>query len=193
MIKLPSWLSTSVFGFALLCLLLPFLSVKCNGLEIASLKGYELITGTTIDPRDKIGHAYDAPGMFDSDDKPELTVDQKTIHPQWPVIAASLFAIFGLAVSLLVKLNRDKLLMGAGFGGAVLLFLQLSKTPELDQGMKMLLTIDAQAGFWLMMLALLAGGGISFWEWRKTQMPSPTPSVESPPENSSEPPPPSSV
>ncbi|MDO9465195.1 MAG: hypothetical protein Q7J67_07865 [bacterium] len=40
--------SHSLFGIILICFLLPFISVSCNGQKCLTLSGRQLITGTTI-------------------------------------------------------------------------------------------------------------------------------------------------
>src|SRR3990172_8569279 len=47
--------SPAVFGLALLCFLLPFVSVSCQGQKIATFTGAQLVTGTTLEQPGRFG------------------------------------------------------------------------------------------------------------------------------------------
>ena len=40
--------SPAIFGIVLICFILPFVTVSCQGQKLATLTGIQLITGTTI-------------------------------------------------------------------------------------------------------------------------------------------------
>lgn len=49
----PRWISSAVFGLALLCFFLPFVSVSCGGGKVMTLSGADLVVGRAADRNDK--------------------------------------------------------------------------------------------------------------------------------------------
>ena len=74
-----------IYLLAVLCFLLPFATISCQGEEITSLSGFQLVTGATVEQQQPVGRPT-----------------QRRVSPDSWFIAAVLLAVGGLAVSLTV-------------------------------------------------------------------------------------------
>ncbi len=139
-------LSPILFGFALFCFVLPFLSISTKGFlgdshKLGTLNGLELVIG------------------------PELR-NQKQ-NPEPLAILALVATLAGLAFSLfkekILSVEKNFLIAStiAGAGGCLLLLLlKMQIDGEASRVMGMA-GVSYEAGFWLAFLALLAAGGVN--------------------------------
>ena len=144
-------ISPAVFGLTLICFILPFVTVSCQGQKIASFTGVQLMTGTTIKE----------PGSFGQQ-------KTKKVDSEPTVLIAFLAGVAGLGISFLK--SKKSAIVPAGFGLIGLIMLLVMKyrldNQILSEGGGML-QIDYDIGYWLtFLLYLLAIGfnGFIFFE-----------------------------
>lgn len=140
--NLPKFRSAS-FGLAIFCFVLPFMTMSCPGGRFI-FTGIQMVTGTTVQ-------------------------DEK-LGAEPLAILALLCAIAGLALSFG---TRDVATGVTGVAGAIALFLLKasvdSKTLEKGGGM---VQVSFGFGFWLALLALVAGAALSYQIRQQRTLPS---------------------
>jgi hypothetical protein len=139
---------SGLFGFCLLVFILfPLLSVRCqSGQMVGSTTGMELVTGKTVQSQ-----------------------SGSTFMPPEPLAVLTLGAIVVGIGAHAIKATFQWIVTGvAGAIGAVALLLLKSKMEGLvatqSQG---LARLDPEAGYWLSLVLLLAGAGLSFLAYRQ--------------------------
>jgi hypothetical protein len=148
-----SKVSPAIFALSILCFLLPFVTISCNGKKLSSFSGVQLATGTTIEQ----------PQMFGPPQK-------KRANPEPAATVAAICALLALGLSFL----GARMALGTAIGGAMGTVSLLLMKAQLDdriakQGQGML-QVDYETGFALA-LALLMGGAAwnayLFWQKKK--------------------------
>lgn len=138
-------LSPLLFGVALFCFLLPFLSITTKGFmgdshKLGTLNGFELVIG------------------------PELRNQREDPEPL--AILALVATLAGLAFSLfkekILPVEKNFLIAStiAGAGGGLLLLLLKMQIDGEASRLGGMAGVSYEAGFWLAFLALLAAGGV---------------------------------
>lgn len=129
-------ISPALFGIAIICFFLPFVTVSCGGQKVMSLTGIQLATGTTIE-------------------QPSIYGQKQTqkINGEPLAIFAILSAFVGLCVSVMtIKKNNIIVALISGTGAGLLLLLKSKMDNDiLTQGQGVLQTGYA-IGFWLAFL-----------------------------------------
>jgi hypothetical protein len=149
------FISPAAFAAGILCFFLPFLEISHVGVKIASVSGFDLIAGKTLEPPkllgDKelfgeVGTARPAPMR----PTPATEEGGGKVKPEALAILALLAGAAGLGLSLLAG-RRGPLSAGiAGAAGAVLLVILMAKlhAPEV---------MSPAIGFFLALLLYMAG------------------------------------
>ncbi len=141
--KLPP----AAYLLALICFLLPFVEVSCNGQKVVSLTGIQLLAGP------QIGGGV---GMF--------AQPQQQVKPETSVVVAFVAGIAGLVLSVLKQRRTDIIGAVCGIiGGGSLLALQqsiLSGAPPQAMG---LIQIQYQPAYFLSVLLFFAGAVMMFY------------------------------
>ena len=136
---MPRKLSIAGFVLSLLCFALPFVQVSCAGQKMATLSGFDLLTGTTITVT-------------------ENTAPTRT-QPSTPAVLAFLLVIAGIVLGLIAKRGTAIASGICGIVGAVSLMTlasaEMANAPPSANG---LLTIDYQFGFYLTVLLMFGSG-----------------------------------
>lgn len=129
--------SPALFGFALFCFVLPFVTVSCPGGQ-ATLSGYHLVVGTEI--------------------------EGEKVNGELLAIVAFLATLVGLAMSFSKK---EEGRIGAGVSGgaaaALLLILQPKLSSDVVEQSGGLATASFELGYWLAVLAAAGGAAYSFY------------------------------
>lgn len=141
--KLPP----AAYLLALICFLLPFVEVSCNGQKVVSLTGIQLLSGPQVGG---------GTGMF--------AQPQQQVKPETSVVIAFVAGIAGLVLSVLKQRRTDIIGAVCGIvGGASLLALQqsiLSGAPPQAMG---LIQVQYQPAYFLSVLLFFAGAAVSFY------------------------------
>ena len=141
--KLPP----AAYLLALICFLLPFVEVSCNGQKVVSLTGLQLLAGSQVG-----GGA----GIF--------AQPQQQVKPETLIVVAFVAGIAGLVLSLLKQRRTDMVGAVCGIvGGGSLLALQqsiLSGAPPQALG---LIQVQYQPAYFLSVLLFFAGAAILFY------------------------------
>ena len=139
--KHPGLLPTAKFGLIIVLFLMPFINVSCSGIVNIPLSGMDLATGKTLAFKEPFSNK----------------VQRQHIEPQPYASLALTFALLGLAAGL-VRARPARLanaLFGGGGAGALLMLKQRIDTEVMQQG-RGLITVEYQAGFWIVLLLFLA-------------------------------------
>jgi len=136
-------LTPAAFVLALVCFLMPFVSISCQGQQLTSITGIQAMTGTSVKE----------PGGFGGSSTRPIARD----------LVAILAFVAGLA-GLVAALARHRTMAGAaGVAGAVLLFVFKSRAESQiateGQGM---LSAQFGAGYWGALLLFAAAAALSF-------------------------------
>lgn len=120
------------FGLILVCFMLPFITISCNNNKIASLNGYELAFGTTLE----------------SNQSSSRNKQKQETEPQPFAIIAIFFGVTGLITSLSNGSNVFRYCSVSGLCGIIsmaVLYLQIIE----DNSKNKLISIEIEYGFWL--------------------------------------------
>ncbi len=150
-------------GIALLLFLLPWVTISCQGQELASFSGYNLATGSVSVANPMTGAAETPPGGGERD---------------IPVIAAALLILLSLAATFVLKRGQAALIAAGGAAAAALLIsytvlvrvpasMRESAAAEGGAGMNQqeladMISVDVQIGFWLTLAALIAAVALNW-------------------------------
>ncbi|MGA2656531.1 MAG: hypothetical protein ABSH34_03330 [Verrucomicrobiota bacterium] len=142
------------FVLALLCFLLPFITISCQGVKAVSLTGLQLAAGTTIEQRDPItGQAH-----------------REKIPSETSVLLVLLCT--AAAAGLCFASGRSGALLPAVAGAAGFLLMLVAKShfdsQTLEQG-RGVLAVGYEMGFILTCLLLLAGAGLCGFQYKQEQ------------------------
>lgn len=143
-------------GVALLLFLLPWVTISCQGQDLASFSGYNLATGS-VSVAGPMASAETPPGSGERD---------------IPVIAAALLILLSLGATFVLKRGQAALVAAAGAAVSALLisYTVLIKVPDKmresaaaeggagmgGQDIAEMISVDVQIGFWLTLAALVA-------------------------------------
>jgi len=129
-------ISPALFGIALLFFLLPWVEVSCQGHKVATVNGFQLATGTTIEGQRTKGEAL--------------------------AIIALLSTIAGLILCFSKNKMKSLILIGAsGLGAIMLLFLKLKLDGDVLREGRGIVQLSYGAGYYLTMLSFLSVIGIN--------------------------------
>ncbi|SDY66937.1 zinc ribbon domain-containing protein [Tindallia californiensis] len=127
-------ISPSLFGLVLICFLLPFITVSCEGETIARLSGVELMTGS------QVGTGFAAERV---DPSPEIVV-----------------TVIVVVVGLIAAISKKYLFAGiAGAIGVISLLMFRSRVNESAMQFYPAI-VRLRIGYWLALLLLIGAGGI---------------------------------
>jgi hypothetical protein len=123
----------------LLCFLLPFVSVSCNGRELRSFTGLQMATGTTVQEQPMFGPPR-----------------ERNIDPEPLAIVALGCAIAGAVAAMLTRDVRPAVPAVAHGGVALsLLALQSKVAGEVGTLGRGMLAVEFEAGYWMAVLVAL--------------------------------------
>ena len=134
-----------MLGLALLCFLLPFVTVSCSGQEVVSFTGVQLVFGTTVPQAQMIG-----PPQMQSVDPEPLAV----------VSFLCCLAAFGLSF---IKSRKGEIGTAALAGASFVALMMLKSTLEDEVAGKAMgaLRVEYETGFWLVTLLVLGAGALA--------------------------------
>ena len=171
--KLQTWSRPAVL-VGLLLFALPFTSIQCQGKRLATVKGYELVIGTTVtieNPMPEGGNLTinGQPAGGPNAGGPEVKMGDKEqkIDPEPGAIIALAAAVVGLAFSM-IGLKRAKetgMLFAAAAIALLLCDLMISDKLTQESGG----LARSVFSIWLWLAFLLFGGaaGANFWAFYK--------------------------
>lgn len=142
------------FFLCLICFLLPFVEVSCQGQKVAALSGLELAKGTQA----------------------EVNGEQRKIEPETAFSVAAIFAIVAALLCLLSDETGKVMPAVLGLGGFVALLMGKAKIDKdlIEQGGGTI--VDTwQIGFYLACALFIVGAGIAAYQfWKEKFAPSET-------------------
>jgi hypothetical protein len=133
-------ISPAILGIALICFFLPWAEISCQGHKVATVNGFQLATGTTIE-------------------------GQKT---KGEVLAV--LALLSTVAGLILCFSKDRiksliLLILSGIGTIMLLLLKVKLDADILREGKGIVQLTYGAGYYLTLVALLAGAGINAYSY----------------------------
>ena len=133
-------ISPAIFGTAIICFFLPFVSITCQNQKIASVTGINLVTGTTINKP-----------------MPSGSGEGKRIGVEPLAIFALTAGAAGLALGLS---GMKQKMIGTVFSGAagvvLLVLLRMKLNHDVSEQTKGLASLDYEAGYYLVFFLYLA-------------------------------------
>ncbi len=151
------FVSPSIFLLAALCFFLPFVSFTCQGQKIADVTGMELVTGTKIEKFEM--------QKFDSRQKDPGLEDQRDVSSEPMAIAAFIFAIIGIVVSLIPRYSRMLSLIAGALGGLMLLFLRSSISGEVTGDFNFqIIQVTYEWGYYLALILFIIAFAINLYQ-----------------------------
>ena len=155
---------------ALLCFLLPWITVSCADQTLVSMSGYDLAAGSVTVHNPMTGEVRHPPDAE---------------HPEWPVLIAAVLIVGALAASfLLARAQAALAAIGALAAAAVLIcYSVFNRVPArinassasdaaegLNRDLGHLIRVETSLGFWLT-LAAVVGAIVATWMSRKETPP----------------------
>ncbi len=151
-----------------------FVNFKCNGSKVASVTGFNLVTGTHIkSPMSGLDNMDNFMNNGNSSSK-ETSKGEKVPSNKWAIIAF-LSAIAGVAV-FYKKVKKEEIIgLIIGIVGIVSLLLLRGSVKgevgsEVQNGM-VNIEVDFATAYWLSLLLFVVAGGISYLRWKNPQKP----------------------
>jgi len=137
---------------------LPFVNLSCGGQTIMSVTGFQLITGTEVNPTGMFG------GEMNSSD--ELNTDQKKeIESQPLALFAFVAAIIGLIISFFkmrITAITNIVVSVAGVVFLLLLKVSLDGDADLNVSGQNVITLDYQFAYWLSIILFIIGAVVQW-------------------------------
>lgn len=160
-----SKLSPAAYALALVCFLLPFVELSCQGQRLASFTGVQVATGTSVKE----------PQMFG---KPK----ERKIPPDLMVLGALGLSVLGLVLALKGGPSAAKPTGLVGIIATVLLLFFKSRTDNsvLSEGGGMI-QVQYGLGFWGATALSAVAGVLGFASRPATAQPRPEPTASAPP------------
>jgi zinc-ribbon domain len=151
---MKSKVSPVLFLVTVLCFLLPFVTVSCNGQKIATFSGTDLAFGTTINqPQAQQPFGFPQPRRGSGE----------RVKAEPVATMAFLCAIAGIGLSFLaIRLALVPAITGA-LGTLLLFALQLKLNDDISKRAQGAFQLDFQAGFILALLLFIAAAGWNGW------------------------------
>ena len=157
-------LSPSGFGLVMICFFLPFLDLKCNDESFKTLKGIELITGSTI------SNVSLPPVSKDGSKQLSIQPPDQQIERNYFAVAAFLLGLGGLALQFLMRHGKTVFTAVIGFGGGLSLLLmriqidnEIQKTTE---GLnRYMFRAEYCYGYWIALIAFLIVGASNLFSF----------------------------
>jgi hypothetical protein len=143
---MKSKVSPVLFIVTVLCFLLPFITVSCNGQKVATLSGTDLAFGTSIEQPQMFGR----PIKQHTDAQPIATI-------------AFLIAIAGIAVGFLAARVPLASAITGGLGALFLLILMGKLSSDVGKQVQGVLQIEYGAGLIMALLLFIAAAGWNGW------------------------------
>lgn len=157
--ELKPKLSRYIFGFAALAFLLPFVNFSCADVQVAEVKGIDMVIGSTIGSENPMS-AEEMMEAGEGDPLHPVNLDAtgtQQVKPNFLAILALGCCVLGLFLSFSesdrVRVVRIWLAVAAGGALLVLRFMIESEIEDQAAG---IVQVDTAPGFWVV-LALLAG------------------------------------
>ncbi len=151
------FVSPSLFLLAALCFFLPFVSFTCQGQRIATITGMELITGTKIEK-------FEMEKLDTGQTNPDLD-KERDVNSEPLAVAAFIFALVGIVVSLIPRYSRMLSLIAGALGALMLLFLRSSIGGEVtgDFDFK-IIEVSYRWGYYFSLLLFIAAFALNLYQ-----------------------------
>jgi len=94
------FVNSGMFGVAVVCFLLPFFNIKCNGTKLISVSGIELATGTNVAPPT-------GGGMFDSAARSGSESAESKKMFEVPLLLALIVLVGGCIATLVMAIKNQ--------------------------------------------------------------------------------------
>jgi len=151
------FVSPSLFLLAALCFFLPFVSFTCQGQKIATISGMELITGTKIEK-------FEMQKFDTGQTNPDLD-KQRDVNSEPLAVAAFIFALIGIVVSLIPRYSRMLSLIAGALGALMLLFLRSSIGGEVTGDFEFkIIEVSYEWGYYLSLILLIAAFAVNLYQ-----------------------------
>ena|SRR5438270_5442484 len=143
---MKSKVSPGLFVVTILCFLLPFITVSCNGQKVATFSGMQLATGTTLEE----------PQMFG---RPQ----RKHVDPEPMASLALICAAAGLALSFLGARAALAPAISGAVGALLLVVLQSKLESDITRQAQGMFRLEYESGFVLTLIFFLVAAAWNAW------------------------------
>lgn len=161
------------FGAVIVLFFFSFVNFKCNGSQIASVSGFNLVTGTNIKtPMSGLDNFSGYPDDASSSSEKKAK-GEEVPSSNWAILAL-LSAVAGVITY--YKKVKNEALIGFVIGiiGTVSLLVlrwSLKQTVASEVNGMVNIEVDFAFGYWMSLLMFIVGGGISFLRLKKNPAP----------------------
>jgi hypothetical protein len=133
-------ISPAIFGIALICFFLPWAEISCQGHKVATVNGFQLATGTTIEGQKTKGEAL------------------------------AVLALLSTVAGLILCFSKDKmkslfLIIASGVGTIMLFLLKVKLDADILREGKGIVQLTYGAGYYLTLIALLSVAGMNAYSY----------------------------
>lgn len=135
-----SRISSAILGIALICFFLPWAEISCQGHKVATVNGFQLATGTTIEGQKTKGEAL------------------------------AVLALLSTVAGLILCFSKDRmkslfLIIASGVGTFMIFFLKIKLGGDILKEGKGIVQLTYGAGYYLTLIALLSVAGINAYSY----------------------------
>ena len=158
---MPKKISPALFGFALICFLLPFVNLTCQGSKVATLTGLQLVAGGKMEvPSMGGGKQY------------------QKFNGEPMALVAFLCGLAGVGLSLLMGNKNNAIPAVAGVLGVIFLFILKSKIDnDLLKNSGGVVHADYAMGFYFVLLLYISAIAVNAYSFLSAKK-DPTPLLE---------------
>ena len=151
--ELKKFLNPLFFAIVLICFFLPFYNLTCQQQKIASITGFELVTGTKINTN---GLNKGLTGISIPQNEISKGIKTDTVDPEPLALIALLLAIGGFIVSFFEKISDIGSATSALLGGLCLIFLSSVITDNILGKVHMQpLTVECGTGYYIAIILFI--------------------------------------
>jgi len=152
--ELKKFLNPLLFVIVIICFFLPFFNITCQGQKIATLSGFELITGTTISTN---GLNKEVTGISVQQTEIDNALKKDSVSSEPLAVIAFLFVVGGLIVSFFKKFSDIGSAVAGLLGGFSLILLSSVVSENIIGKIQYQpLAVECSNGFYLAVMLLFA-------------------------------------
>ncbi len=149
-----------IFGIAALCFFLPFVNFSCADMTVATVSGFDLVFGSSVDFAGMDAMQQFAQSAPEGETTPALTPDtqmSRQVEPSFLAIISMACCLLGLFLSFsdADRLRYPRILLACA-AAATLVFLRVSIGSEVESQGGGIMQVESAIGFWLILVLLAA-------------------------------------
>ena len=150
--------SPAFYVVIFLLFFLPFVNLSCGGQTIMSVTGFQLITGTEVNPTGMFGGEMNATDEMDTDEKKEIESQPLALFAFVAAIIGLIISFFKMRIPALINI----VVSIAGVLFLLLLKVSLDGDADLNVSGQNVITLDYQFAYWFSIILFIVGAVVQW-------------------------------